>query len=107
MKITHYKIASFSSFLYLLHPLPSIKSNYQLIIMVPPLLSREVLIRMLLKYWQINDILILQETHYEQEKYIKNPNLSGFQFGAINDIKKKKSSLLLFQFIASVVDQLI
>lgn len=106
MKITHYKIPSFSSFLYLLHPLPSIKSNYQLIIMVPPLLSREILIRMLLKYWQINDIFILQETHYEQEKYIKNPNLSGFQFGAINDIKKK-SSLLLFQFIASVVDQLI
>lgn len=38
----------------------------------------------------------------------KNPDLSAFQFGAIYfEKRKKKSSLLLFQFIDSAVDQLI
>ena len=50
-------------------------------------------------------VLILQNTYYAQEKCANDPDLSVLQFGAI--YFKNKGSLLLFQFIDSVVNQLI
>lgn len=68
--------------------------------------TQRSLIRSVLKKCQMNGQgLIRLNTHYVQEKYVNNPDLSVFQLGAI--YFKNKNSLLLFQFIDSVVNQLI